>query len=219
MSDWPPNQTVLNHFPRFGVYYASREEIGASPPLLFVRGAVDRVLELPLERLAALPRRDQRSDFHCVTGWSREGVAWSGVPFRTFFDTVVRGEAGLQGGVTHVVFEGADGFRTVYLLEDALGDDVLLADHLDGAPLTFDHGAPLRIVSPAQYGYKNAKHLVAIEFHRGEPPEGHRTAYRRFMLSLLMPHPRARVALEERHRFLPTWSIRAIYRLMAPRPV
>jgi hypothetical protein len=39
------------------------------------------------------------------------------------------------------------------------------------------------------------------------------------VLSILMPHPRGRVALEERHRFLPAGSIRAIYRLLGPRPV
>jgi DMSO/TMAO reductase YedYZ molybdopterin-dependent catalytic subunit len=32
--------------------------------------------------------------------------------------------------------------------------------------LTVAHGAPLRLVAPAHYGYKSAKHLSRIEFWR-----------------------------------------------------
>ena len=54
-------------------------------------------------------------------------------------------------------------------LEDALGDDVLIAEHLDGRPLDRDHGAPVRLVSPSQYGFISTKHLCRIELHSGEP--------------------------------------------------
>jgi DMSO/TMAO reductase YedYZ molybdopterin-dependent catalytic subunit len=39
----------------------------------------------------------------------------------------------------------------------------MLAHHMDGAPLTRAHGAPLRLVIPEMYGYKNVKWLSRIE--------------------------------------------------------
>ena len=76
-------------------------------------------------------------------------------------------------------------------MADLLNRDVLLADQLDGRPLTARHGAPLRLVMPAHYGYKNAKHLKAINFCQDQsdfqPP-----AFR------FMGHLRGRVAAEER---------------------
>jgi DMSO/TMAO reductase YedYZ molybdopterin-dependent catalytic subunit len=49
------------------------------------------------------------------------------------------------------------------LLSDLLAAEVLLADILDGLPLSMEHGAPLRLVAPAHYGYKSVKHLSGIE--------------------------------------------------------
>jgi hypothetical protein len=36
--------------------------------------------------------------------------------------------------VTHVVFAGLDGHRSVALVEDVLTEDVLIAEHLSRAP-------------------------------------------------------------------------------------
>jgi DMSO/TMAO reductase YedYZ molybdopterin-dependent catalytic subunit len=85
------------------------------------------------------------------------------------------------------------------LLEDALDEDVLLADQLGGAALDGDHGAPVRLVSPRQYAYKSTKHLCRIELHTREQVDGYRTGVcRRLLKRLVTPHPRARVAAEER---------------------
>ncbi|MEJ7704294.1 MAG: VOC family protein [Geodermatophilaceae bacterium] len=109
--------------------------------------------------------------------------------------------------VTHVVCRGLDGWRSVLSIEDALADDVLIADRLDGRPLSGDHGAPARLVSPRQYGYVSTKHLCRIEVHTAEPKRVHKS-----VLRLLGPHPRARVWEEERHRYLPAWLLRRPYR-------
>ena len=83
---------------------------------------------------------------------------------------------------------------------------MLLADELNGMPLPFDHGSPLRLVAPAHYGYKSVKHLKRIDF---------RTAYRAGSASF-GEHPRARVDREERSRGLPGWIYRPIYRALTP---
>ena len=99
----------------------------------------------------------------------------------------------------------------VVTLGDALEDDVLLADHLDGEPLSPDHGAPLRLVSPAQYGYINIKHLCRIRVHTSVPRRGRRT----LADVLLHSHPRARVWEEERHGTLPGRLVRPVYGVIA----
>jgi DMSO/TMAO reductase YedYZ molybdopterin-dependent catalytic subunit len=102
--------------------------------------------------------------------------------------------------------------RTAMLLEDLLSSDVLLADTLDGASLSVDHGAPLRLVAPQHYGYKSIKHLSRIAFLL--PSSGYRVSALTFM-----DHPRARVAHEERGRYFPGWFLRYAYRPLVRRTV
>lgn len=107
---------------------------------------------------------------------------------------------------------GQDGYKTTLMAEDFLADDVLIADTLFGDPLTVEHGAPLRIVAPGHYGYKNLKHLSRIEFFT-DPPDDKRGLRR------VLDHPRARVAHEERGRIFPGWLLRRLFRPMIPRNV
>ncbi len=69
-----------------------------------------------------------------------------------------------------------------------------------------DHGAPLRLVVPQLYGYKNVKHVCALalreDFRAGLAERQTRA------------HPRGRVALEERGRGLPGWVYRFLYRAL-----
>jgi DMSO/TMAO reductase YedYZ molybdopterin-dependent catalytic subunit len=122
--------------------------------------------------------------------------------------------------VTHVRFGGLDGYFSVVLLEDALAEDVLLADRLDGRPLHADHGAPLRLVSPRQYGYINTKHLSRVDVLTAAPAQPYRTATRVAQRGLralgFTPHPRARVWEEERGGLLPNAVARPLYRLLTP---
>ena len=45
----------------------------------------------------------------------------------------------------------------------------LLATHLDGKPLTVEHGAPLRLVAPVKLGVKNVKAITRITYTKDEP--------------------------------------------------
>ncbi len=87
-----------------------------------------------------------------------------------------------------------------------MGPDVLLADQMNGECLSFEHGAPLRLIAPSHYAYKSMKHITGIEFwSEFKPGPG------------LLEHPRARVALEERGRLVPGRLLRHLYRpLIAP---
>jgi DMSO/TMAO reductase YedYZ molybdopterin-dependent catalytic subunit len=169
---------------------------------------VAEAFAVPLATLATLPRQELNSDFHCVAGWSATGLRWEGVPFATLYRTVI--EPALEPGaeITHVVFRGLDHYQSVLLIEDATAEGVLIADRLDGRPLDGDHGAPVRLVSPAQYGYMSTKHLCRIEVHAGEPKPPRWSLVESW---LLRSHPRARVAEEERHGLVPGRLVRPFY--------
>lgn len=201
----PPGQRETADFPRFGLtQFAGRFPSQTIRPSLQVIGLVDSDLSLD-DPLQQLPRIEQTSDFHCVTTWSRRSLRWSGVRFADFFERVVRPRARPNAAATLVALRGQDGARTAMQLEDLLSSDVLLADTLDGAPLSVDHGAPLRLIAPQHYGYKSIKHLSRIEFRL--PSSGYRVSALTFM-----DHPRARAAHEERGRYFPGWLLRYAYR-------
>ena len=207
----PPGQHVIGYFPRFGVHFAEPPPLISEPAMIRVAGAVARPLEVPVSRLAELKRRAIIADFHCVGGWTAQDLHWGGVTFRTFYETVIVPEAQPEPGVSHILFQGADGYHSTLTLDDVLQNDVLLADQLGETALNGDHGAPVRLISPKQYGYKSTKHLCCIELLTRERADGHERAVPNFLLTLLGPHPRARVSEEERHRYLPAWALRRIY--------
>ncbi|MGQ0804512.1 MAG: molybdopterin-dependent oxidoreductase [Actinomycetota bacterium] len=205
-ADLPPGQRVVADFPRFSDTPWRRPPDVPANPTVGIVGAVARPAEAPLGDLQALPRQERTADFNCVTTWCVRGLRWSGVPFRSFYEDIVVPRCEPSADVRWLRVMGLDGYSARVALEDALGDDVLLADTLDGQPLTLIHGAPLRFVSPAQYAYKSVKHVARIELCVEQPAS---TAGAK-------EHPRARVALEERHSRFPAWLVRWPYRLVAP---
>jgi DMSO/TMAO reductase YedYZ molybdopterin-dependent catalytic subunit len=201
----PPGQRELAQLPRFGLTpFAPRFPSVVDRTPLRIEGEVAASFDAG-ERLADLPRVEQVSDFHCVTTWSRRALRWSGWRFADFYRQIVLPLAGASADAHFVVLRGQDGARTSLPLDDLLAGDVLLADRLDGASLPLAHGAPLRLVAPAHYGYKSVKHLHRIEFLCSDA--GYRPMGLRFM-----QHPRARVVLEERGQGLPGWLLRYLYR-------
>ena len=48
-------------------------------------------------------------------------------------------------------------------MEQALRDDVLVAHHMEGKPVSRKHGGPVRLYVAPMYGYKSLKWLERIE--------------------------------------------------------
>jgi DMSO/TMAO reductase YedYZ molybdopterin-dependent catalytic subunit len=214
----PPGQHAVDGFPRFGTHLHFPAPVVPADPVIEIGGALTAPTALAVADLATLPRRTQRADFHCVSGWSATGLLWEGVAFETVYRMLIEPRLVPDASVSHVVFEGLDGHRSIVSIEDALVDDVFIADRLDGKPLDSDHGAPVRLVSPGQYGFVSTKHLCRITFHTSEPPaDYHASRLARIGLTLVTPHRRARVWEEERHRYLPARLLRPVYRsVIAP---
>ena len=127
---------------------------------LRISGLVEKPQLLRWSDVAALPGVHQTSDFHCVTGWSVNNVKWEGIRPQTIID-LVRPKASAR-------------FVTLFSLETPYVDqisipqfrepDAMLARAQDGKPLTRSHGAPLRLVLPSMYGYKNVKWVRELRF-------------------------------------------------------
>jgi DMSO/TMAO reductase YedYZ molybdopterin-dependent catalytic subunit len=125
---------------------------------LRIEGLVDRPQTLTFADLRSLPRAEQISDFHCVTGWSVNKVHWAGVRFRDLLAA-----AGPQAAGTVLEFVSAEApYVDTLTLQQAELHDAMLAYEMDGAPLPREHGAPVRVVIPEMYGYKNVKWVERI---------------------------------------------------------
>jgi len=166
-----------------------------------VGGDVEQSLTLSVDELNTLPRVEQCSDFHCVTTWSTADLQWSGYRFSDFLAWITPKVVPAEG-VSWVGLVGQDGYRASLPIESADRADVILADSLGGQPLPLANGAPLRLVAPAHYGYKNVKHLVEISFHTTRPKG---SAGRK-------EHPIALVQKEQRVTFMPGWLFRWLMR-------
>jgi DMSO/TMAO reductase YedYZ molybdopterin-dependent catalytic subunit len=203
----PPGQ-VPAPLRRFGLpQFARRRPQPAVHPVITVTGAVTRPVQIPLDHLIRPDqRRTQRSDLHCVTTWSARDLHWNGVPFRSVHEALAA-RVGIARAAGWISFTGLDGYRACLRLDDALAEDVLLADRLAGAPLNAEHGAPVRLIAPAQYGYKSVKHVCVIEYRHDYDPGSARYA----------AHRRGRVAYEERGSYLPGPLWRPIWRHAQPK--
>jgi DMSO/TMAO reductase YedYZ molybdopterin-dependent catalytic subunit len=162
---------------------------------LAVDGEVGEPMLLSLVELRDLPAHEVVATFECAGNgrarlaprpvsqpWLHEAVgtgSWRGVRLR---DVLERAAVGARAA--EVVFTGLDrgveggeeqDYRRSLTLGAALGDDVLLAYELNGAPLPPQHGHPLRLLVPGWYGMTNVKWLARITV-TNEPFTGYQQA-------------------------------------------
>ncbi len=161
--DLPPGQTPIKRLLRWGEDHptitGSVPKIDLKKWVLVVDGEVEKPLKLKWNDLLKLPKVESMSDFHCVEGWSVQGLKWEGVRFKSVVNLVKPKEA-----AKFVSFECADGYTTSLPLQELLGEDILLAYKLDGKYLEEGIGAPLRLVVPDKYAYKSAMWITRIKF-------------------------------------------------------
>jgi DMSO/TMAO reductase YedYZ molybdopterin-dependent catalytic subunit len=153
----PPGQHLVRDWPVL--------DLGLQPDIprdrwtLDVGGLVDRPVRLDFAALGALPRSRVTSDIHCVTSWSRYDNSWEGLSTADLLAYVTPGEE-----TRFVVLQSYDGYTTNLSVEDFASEDALLADSWEGAPLSREHGGPVRLVVPHLYFWKSAKWLKGIVF-------------------------------------------------------
>jgi len=145
--------------------------------LLTVEGLVDKPKRFSYRDLQALPQAAQTSDFHCVEGWSVKNLDWGGIRFDEIVK-IVKPKKAARYAIFHSLGKTPEAARGVSNYVESLPLDklldprqkCLLALTLNGKPLTFDRGSPLRVVSPYDLGYKGSKYVTRIVFSAEQTP-------------------------------------------------
>jgi len=124
--------------------------------------------------LASFQLHEQITRLVCVEGWS--AIAWwAGLRF----DDLLRAHppmsqakwARLESSVNLGPWGNPDPYFVSLDLATARHPQTLLATHLNGGPLTVEHGAPLRLVAPVKLGLKNIKAITRITYTKDEPAD------------------------------------------------
>jgi sulfane dehydrogenase subunit SoxC len=149
---------------------------------LVIDGLVDKSLSLDLDALRSRPQISAVVTLECAGNgraqllprpvsqpWLTEAVGtarWTGTPLSSLLR-----EAGVADGAVDVIFTGADhgiergheqDYQRALPVAEAMGDGVMLAYEMNGAPLPPQHGAPLRLIVPGWYGMAHVKWLRRI---------------------------------------------------------
>jgi hypothetical protein len=133
---------------------------------LQVDGLVKHPMSLAVSDLQSLPATRLTQNFQCVTGWVVDNVHWVGVRL-----TDIAERAGVDSAATAFRFTSFDGLYTESLtLEQARQTGAIAAYSMLGAPVTRQHGGPVRLYVPDMFGYKSIKWLSRIELVEHQQP-------------------------------------------------
>jgi hypothetical protein len=127
-------------------------------------------LLLTMDDIRKLPRYELVTQFKCIEGWSQI-VHWAGVRMADF---IAAYPPALVDGKEpqYVYMETPDGdYYTGYDLHVCRHPQTLLVTEMMGAPLTQYHGAPLRLLIPLKYGYKQIKRIGLISYTNSKPDD------------------------------------------------
>ncbi|HEX5323363.1 MAG TPA: molybdopterin-dependent oxidoreductase [Capsulimonadaceae bacterium] len=135
-------------------------------------GKIERVgIKSLLSRFA---HHEQITRLVCVEGWSAI-TWWGGLLFSDLLQAYPPRPGARWARLDSSINLDSDGNPDPYYvsidLPTAHHPQTLLATHHNGAPLTVDHGAPLRLVAPMKLGLKNIKAVTKITYTILEPAD------------------------------------------------
>ena len=130
-----------------------------------VSGEVEQPLTLTFDQLQALPATEVTTDIHCVTRWSRFDARFKGVHWRE-----LAALCSPKPSARFVIAEAEQGFTANVPLAALEDEHALIVYEADGAPLTPEHGWPLRLFIPTKYFWKSAKWLRGLELSAVDKP-------------------------------------------------
>lgn len=130
-------------------------------------GASGLTRNLGIDDVKSLPRHEETIEFKCVEGWSTV-TQFAGARLSDFTAKFAQGSE----QATYVGFQTpGKGYYVSLDMPSAMHPQTLLAYEMNGAPLTSEHGAPLRLVIPVKYGIKNIKRIGRIEYVNDRPAD------------------------------------------------
>ncbi len=125
---------------------------------LTINGEVNHPMQLSLADIQKLPLTSMVIRHVCVEGWAAI-VQWGGVRLQELAKLVQP-----KSNVRYAYFKSADFYYESWDMASVLHPQTLMAYQKNGAPLSVDNGAPLRLASPVKLGYKQSKWVTQITF-------------------------------------------------------
>ena len=176
--------THYNNFYEFGTEKTAPAEnaktLRTSPWTVSIDGAVAKARTLDFDAILKLAPLEERIYRHrCVEEWSMV-IPWIGFPlnkllkvveptskaryvaFESFYDS----NEMPMGRFAGIPLPYVEGLR----IDEAIHPLTLLCVGLYGQVLPNQNGAPLRLVVPWKYGFKNIKSITRIRFTETQPP-------------------------------------------------
>lgn len=153
-----PASMVIRPFP-FNAFYSADQapDVDTATYKLELAGKIQSTRPWTLDELYALPQFTQVTRHICVEGWSAIG-SWSGLHFSDFLRRV-----GADLKAPYVTLRCADGYFTSIDMPTALHPQTQLTFAFDGEVLPRIYGFPMKLRMPTKLGFKNPKHITAIE--------------------------------------------------------
>jgi DMSO/TMAO reductase YedYZ molybdopterin-dependent catalytic subunit/thiosulfate reductase cytochrome b subunit len=146
------------------VEYKELEKNGFRDWRLRVYGLVENPKEFSLGELKALAHHEQITQHFCIQAWS--GVAkWGGVSMQTIMD-IVKPLPQAKWVAFYSMGLGSTGgiYYNAHPIEQMGHHLTMLAYDMNDEPLSYGHGAPLRLRNELQHGFKQVKWIKGIEF-------------------------------------------------------
>jgi sulfoxide reductase catalytic subunit YedY len=174
--------TTYNNFYEFGTdksIWRDAQKLEVRPWTIKVSGMVEKPFEIGIDDLLAKVQLEERVYRHrCVETWSMI-VPWSGFPMRSLVE-LCKPASGAKFVVMKtlskpaVMREQRDPlypwpYTEGLAMDEAMNDLTFIATGLYGKPIHKQNGAPLRLVAPWKYGFKNVKSIVSVEFSDKRP--------------------------------------------------
>ena len=174
--------TTYNNFYEFGTdksIWRDAQKLEVRPWTIKVGGMVEKPFEIGIDDLLAkMPIEERVYRHRCVETWSMI-VPWSGFAMRSLVELCKpTGSAKFVVMKTlskpSVMREQRDllypwPYTEGLAMDEAMNDLTFIATGLYGKPIHKQNGAPLRLVAPWKYGFKNVKSIVSVDFTDKRP--------------------------------------------------
>jgi len=174
--------TTYNNFYEFGSHkniWSAAQKLKIRPWEVTIDGMVEKEQKVDIDTLLkAMPLEERLYRHRCVEAWAI-AVPWTGFPMKALLDF-----AKPSGGAKYVVMETfldkkmASGQRQFWYpwpyleaitIEEAANELSMIGTGAYGKPMPKQNGAPLRLVVPWKYGFKQIKSIVRFYFTAKRP--------------------------------------------------
>jgi len=174
--------TTYNNYYEFDTdksIYKAAQKLPIRPWTIKVSGKVEKPFEIGFDDLLAkMPLEERVYRHRCVETWSMI-VPWSGFPLKSLVEFCKP-----VGNPQYIVMQTLSNPKVMpgqkdilypwpytegLAMDEATHDLAFVATGLYGKPIPRQNGAPLRLVAPWKYGFKNVKSIVSIEFTDKRP--------------------------------------------------